>query len=48
MQNKPRGSSIVIVISPLRSLMEDKVTHLGNIINIKDDEDPELAQQVIV
>ena len=36
------------MISPLRSLMEDQVIHLGNIINIKDDEDPELAQQEIV
>ena len=36
------------MISPLRSLVEEQVTHLGNIINIKDDEDPELAQQVIV
>ena len=51
LQNKPRGSSIVVLISPLRTLMEDQVNHLGNFgvpaIAIKDDEDPELVQQVI-
>ena len=46
LQNKPRGSSTVVV----RSLMEDQVTHLRTLgvrtIAIKDDEDPVLVQQV--
>ena len=28
---KPRGSSVIVVISPLRSLMEDRVQNLNSI-----------------
>ena len=49
--NRARGSSVIVVISPLRSLMEDQVRHLNDIgvpaIVITDDEDPELMQQVL-
>ncbi|CAH3154046.1 unnamed protein product [Porites evermanni] len=49
--NKPRGSSLVVVISPLRSLMEDQVLFLNNTgvpaIAITDEEDPDIVQQVI-
>ena len=49
--SKPRGSSIVVVISPLRSLMDDKVIHLQSVgipaIAITDEEDPEIIQQVL-
>ena len=49
--DKPRGSNVVVVISPLRSLMEDQVIYLNNIgmpaIAITDVEDPELIQQVL-
>ena len=48
---KPRGSSVVVVISPLRSLMEDQVKYLNNLtipaIAITDEEDPETIQQVL-
>ena len=27
---KPRGSSVLVVISPLRSLMEDQIRHVNN------------------
>ena len=43
---RPHGSSFVVVISPLRSLMENQVRHLYDIgapaFAITDDEDPEL------
>ena len=49
--DKPRGSSLVIVISPLRSLMEDQVLFLNNTgvpaIAITDEGDPDIVQQVI-
>ena len=49
--NKPRGSSVMVVISSLRSLMEDQVSFLNNIgvpsIAITDEEDPEIMQQVM-
>ena len=50
--DKPRGSSLVVVISPLRSLMEDQeVLFLNNnrvpAIAITDEEDPDIVQQVI-
>ena len=48
---KPHGSSIIVVISPLRSLMEDQVQYLNSIcipaIAITDVEDPEIIQQVL-
>ena len=49
--DKPRGSSLVVVISPLRSLTEDHVLFLNNIgvpaIAITDEEDPDIVQKVI-
>ena len=50
--DKPRGSaSVIVVISSLRSLMEDQVLYLNNIcipaIAITDVEDPENIQQVL-
>ena len=49
--NKPRGSSIIVVISPLWSLMEDQVRYLTSLgipaIAIKNDEDPDIIQQVL-
>ena len=48
---KPRGSSVIVVISPLRSLMEDQVQYLNSIcipaIAITDVEDPEIIRQVL-
>ena len=48
---RPRGSSVIIVISPLRALMEDQVRHLNDIgipaIAITDEEDEEFTQQVL-
>lgn len=48
---RPRASSVVVVISPLRSLMEDQVLYLNELgipaIAITDEEDPELLQQVM-
>ena len=50
--DKPRGSSVIVVISPLRSLMEDQVQYLNSIcipaIAITDVEDPEAIQQVLL
>ena len=47
---RPRGSSVIVVISPLRSLMEDQVRQLNDIgipaIYIVDEED-EFMQQVL-
>ena len=49
--DKPRGSSLLVVISPLQSLMEDQVLFLNNnevpAIAITDEEDPDFVQQVI-
>ena len=48
---KPRGSSVLVVISPLRSLMEDQIRHVNNMgvpaIAITDEEDVEIIQQVM-
>ena len=48
---KPRGSSVLVVISPLRSLMEDQIRHVNNMgvpaIAITDKEDVEIIQQVM-
>jgi len=47
--DKPRGSSVIVAISPLRSLMEDQALHLNNIcilaIAITNVEDPDNIQQ---
>ena len=49
LNNRPRGSSIVVVISPLRSLMDDQVSYLCNLgvpaVAISDEMDPEMVQQ---
>ena len=51
LHKKPRGSSVIVVISPLRSLMNDQVQYLQSVgipaIAITDEEDPETVQQVI-
>ena len=48
---KPRGSSVLVVISPLRSLMEDQIRHVNNMglpaIAITDEEAVEIIQQVM-
>ena len=48
---KPRGTSVIVVISPLRSLMEDQVQNLNSIcipaIAITDVEDLEIIQQAL-
>ena len=47
----PRRTSIMVVISPLRSLVDDQVQYLCNqyipAIAITDDDDPETIQQVL-
>lgn len=48
---KPRGSSVLVVISQLLSLMEDQIRYLNNMgvpaIAITDEEDVEIIQQVM-
>ena len=48
---KPRGSSVLVAISPLRSLMEDQIRHVNNMgvpaIAITDEEGVEIIQQVM-
>ena len=48
---KPRCSSLLVVISPLRSLMEDQIRHVNNMgvpaIAITDEEDVKIIQQVM-
>ena len=48
---KPGGSSVVVVLSPLQWLMEDQVIYLNEFgipaVAITDEEDPELLQQVL-
>ena len=48
---KPRGSSVLVVTSPLRSLMEDQIRHVNNMgmlaIAITDEEDVEIIQQLM-
>lgn len=50
-RDKPRGSSLVVVVSPLKSLMEDQVASLQNLgipaIAIGTETDAEMIQQVI-
>lgn len=51
LHRRSRGSSVIVVLSPLRSLMEDHVNYLSNIgipsIAIGDEEDPDIIQQVL-
>ncbi|XP_028410500.1 uncharacterized protein LOC114533199 [Dendronephthya gigantea] len=51
LHKKPRGSSVIVVISPLRSLMNDQVAYLQSVgvpaIAITDEEDPETVEQVM-
>ena len=48
---KPRGSSIIVVISPSRSLMEDQARYLTSLgipaFAITNDEDVAITQQVL-
>ena len=48
---KPRGSSVLVAISPLRSLMEDQIRHVNNMgvtaTAITDEEGVEIIQQVM-
>ena len=48
---RPQGSSVIVVISPLRSLMNDQVEYLQSIgisaIAISDDENPDIVQRVM-
>ena len=50
LNSKSRGSSLMVVISPLKSLMKDQVNFLGTIgipaIAIEGDDDPEIIQQI--
>ena len=49
-QARPRCSSVMVVISPLKTLMNDQVEYLGNfgilVINIQGENDPEITRQV--
>lgn len=46
----PRGTSVLVVISPLKALMEDQVDYLGNVyipaIAVGDNIDPEFVQMI--
>lgn len=48
---RPCGSSVLVVISPLKALMEDQATFLGNlgipVVAISNESDPEIIQQVL-
>ena len=49
--NKPHGSSVIVVISLLGSLMEDQARYLTNLaigaITSMNDEDADIIQQVL-
>ena len=51
LHGKSCGSSLVVVISLLRSLMDDQVSYLCDLgvpaVTITDEEDPELVQQIL-
>ena len=51
LNSRPRGSNVLVVISPLKALMDDQVQYLGTVgipaIAIGDEDDPEIIQQVI-
>ena len=48
--SQPRGSNVIIVISPLKSLMEDQISYLHSVgvpaIILGDENDPEVIRQV--
>ena len=50
LNGNPRGTSVLVVISPLKALMEDQVEYLGNVgisaIAVEDNTDPELVQMI--
>ena len=50
LNSKSRGSSLMVVISPLKSLMKDQVNFLGTFgipaVAIEGDDDPEIIQQI--
>ena len=52
LNGNPRGTSVLVVISPLKALMEDQVEYLGNVgisaIAVEDKTDPEFAQMVFL
>jgi len=47
---RARGSSLIVVLSPLKALMEDHINYLGNVgipaIAVGDEEDPDIVQQI--
>ena len=48
--SRPRCSSVMVIISPLKALMNDQIEYLGNLgipaISIQGESDPEIIQQV--
>ena len=50
LNRNPRGRSVLVVISPLKALMEDQVEYLGNVgisaIAVEDKTDPEFVQMI--
>ena len=50
LNGNPRGTSVLVVISPLKALMEDQVEYLGNVgisaIAVEDKTDPEFLQMI--
>ena len=50
LNGNPRGTSVLVVISPLKASMEDQVDDLGNVaisaIAVEDNTDPEFVQMI--
>ena len=50
LNGNPRGTSVLVVISPLKALMEDQVEYLGNVgisaNAVEDNTDPEFVQMI--